>query len=61
MAQTTKNAERLRAEMAEPRRADDERRVSFELQIADAKNVKAARALLVDFNDDIDKLKAGEP
>lgn len=49
------------AEMNELRRRDDEERVGFELQIAGARNVKAARALLPDYDNDINKLKAAEP
>ena len=60
-AKTAEGAERLRAEMDELRRKGDEERVGFELQIAGARNVKAARALLPDYDNDIDKLKAAEP
>lgn len=60
-AKTAEAAERLRAEMDELRRRGDEERVGFELQIAGARNVKAARALLADYDDDIDKLRAAEP
>ena len=60
-AKTAENAEKLRAEMDELRRRGDEERVGFELQLAGARNVKAARALLPDYENDIDKLKAAEP
>jgi hypothetical protein len=60
-ARTAESAERLRAEMDELRRKGDEERVGFELQIAGARNVKAARALLADHDNDIDKLRAAEP
>ncbi|WP_270573704.1 hypothetical protein [Candidatus Collinsella stercoripullorum] len=60
-AKTAENAEKLRAEMDELRRQGDEQRIGFELQIAGARNVKAARALLADYDNDIDKLKAAEP
>ncbi|HJA27961.1 MAG TPA: hypothetical protein IAA15_00065 [Candidatus Olsenella pullicola] len=60
-AKTAEGAERLRAEMDELRRKGDEERVGFELQLAGARNVKAARALLADHDDDIEKLKAAEP
>ena len=60
-AKTAEAAERLRAEMDELRRRGDEERVGFELQIAGARNVKAARVLLADHDDDIEKLKAAEP
>lgn len=35
--------------------------MGFEPQMAGARNVKAARALLADYDNDIDKLKAAEP
>ena len=60
-AQTAEGAEALRKEMDELRRRGDEERVGFELQLAGARNVKAARALLPDYDNDIDKLKAAEP
>ena len=60
-AKTAENAEKLRAEMDELRRRGDEERVGFELQLAGARNVKAVRALLPDYDNDIDKLKAAEP
>lgn len=60
-AKTAEGAEKLRAEMDELRRKGDEERVGFELQLAGARNIKAARALLADYENDIDKLKAAEP
>ena len=60
-AKTAEGAERLRAEMDELRRQGEEQRVGFELQMAGARNVKAARALLADYEGDVEKLKAGEP
>lgn len=60
-AKTAENAEKLRAEMDELRRRGDEERVGFELQLAGARNVKAVWALLPDYDNDIDKLKAAEP
>ena len=60
-AKTAESAERLRAEMDELRRKGDEERVGFGLQLAGARNVKAARALLTDHDNDIEKLKAAEP
>lgn len=60
-AKTAESAERLRTEMDELRRQCEEQRVGFELQMAGARNVKAARALLADYDNDIDKLKAAEP
>ena len=60
-AKTAEGAEKLRAEMDELRRKGDEERVGFELRLAGAKNVKAARALLADHDNDVQKLKAAEP
>lgn len=60
-AKTAEGAEKLRAEMDELRRRGDEERVGFGLQLAGARNVKAARALLPDHDNDIEKLKAAEP
>ena len=60
-AKTAEGAEALRAEMDELRRRGDEERVGFELQLAGARNVKAARALLPDHDDDVEKLRAAEP
>ena len=60
-SKTAEAAEKLRAEMDELRRAGDEQRVAFELQMAGARNVKAAKALLADHGNDIEKLKAAEP
>ena len=60
-SKTAEGAEALCKEMDELRRKGDEERVGFELTIAGARNVKAARALLGDYDNDIDKLKAAEP
>lgn len=60
-AKTAEGAEALRRELDELRRKGDEERVGFELQLAGARNVKAARALLADHDNDVDKLKAAEP
>lgn len=60
-AKTADAAERLRAEMDELRRQGDAQRVSFELQLAGARNVKAATALLSNYDGDMEKLKGAEP
>lgn len=60
-AKTAESAEKLRAEMDELRRQGEEQRVSFELTIAGVRNVKAATALLPDYDNDIERLKAAEP
>lgn len=60
-AKTAESAKKLRAEMDELRRQGEEQRVGFELQMAGARNAKAAKALLPDYDNDIEKLKAAEP
>ena len=60
-AKTAEGAEKLRAEMDELRRKGDEERVGFELQLAGARNVKAARALLADHAGDVEKVWAAAP
>lgn len=60
-AKTAESAEKLRREMDELRRQGEEQRVSFELAMAGARNVKAATALLPDYDNDIEKLKTAEP
>lgn len=60
-AKTAESAEKLRTEIDELRRRGDEERVGFELQLAGARNVKAAKALLADHDNDIEKLKEAEP
>ena len=47
--------------MEELRHQGEEQRVGFELQMAGARNVKAARALLADYEGDVEKLKTAEP
>lgn len=60
-AKTAESAEKLRAEIDELRRQGEEQRVSFGLAMAGARNVKAATALLSDYDGDVEKLKAAEP
>lgn len=60
-AKMAESAEALRKEMDELRRQGEEQRVGFELQMAGARNAKAARALLPDFEGDVEKLRAAEP
>lgn len=59
IAEAAKTAES--AEIDELRRQGEEQRVGFELQMAGARNVKAAQALLADHDNGIDKLKEAEP
>ena len=60
-SKTAEGTEKLRAEMDELRRQGEEQKAAFELTIAGARNVKAATALLPDYDNDIEKLKAAEP
>ena len=49
------------AETAELKAQGESDRIDFELQLAGVRNVKAARALLADHDNDVDKLKEAEP
>ncbi len=60
-AKNAETAEQLRGEIASLKQQSADERVDFSLQLAGCRNVKAARAVLPDYEDDIDKLKAGEP
>lgn len=59
-AKTAESAEKMRKKTDKQRHQGEEQRVGFEPQMAGARNVKAARALLSDYDNDIDKLKAAE-
>lgn len=64
MAEAAKNAEtaeRLRSEIAEPKAQGESDRIDSKLQLAGVRNVKAARAMLSDYDGDADALKAAEP
>lgn len=50
----TDEIEKVRAEAAEER-------VAYELRLAGVRNVKAAKALLADYEGDVSKLREGEP
>ena len=60
-AKSAEAAEALRAEMDELRRQGEEQRVEFELTMAGARSVRAARALLDEHGGDVSKLKEAEP
>ena len=63
MAEAAKNAEtaeQLRGEIAELKAQGESDRINFKLQLAGVRNVKAARALLGDHGNDVDKLKEAE-
>ncbi|MEE8721905.1 MAG: hypothetical protein SOI38_02780 [Eggerthellaceae bacterium] len=60
-AKTAEAAEQLRGEIAELKAQGESDRIDFKLQLAGVRNVKAARALLSDHGNDVDKLKEAEP
>lgn len=60
-AKNAETAEQLRGEIASLKQQSADERVDFSLQLAGCRNVKAARAVLPDYEGDIDRLKAGEP
>lgn len=60
-AKNAETAEKLRGEIAELKAQGESDRIDFKLQLAGVRNVKAARALLGDHGNDVDKLKEAEP
>ena len=60
-AKNTETAEQLRGEIAELKAQGESDRIDFKLQLAGVRNVKAARTLLADHGNDVDKLKEAEP
>lgn len=60
-AKSAEQAEKLSREIAELKQASADERVDFKLQLAGCRNVKAARAVLDDYEGDVDKLKEAEP
>ena len=60
-AKNAETAESLRGEIAELKAKGESDRIDFKLQLAGVRNVKAARALLSDHDNDVDKLKEAEP
>ena len=48
-------------QIAELKAQGESDRIDFKLQLAGVRNVKAARALLADHDNDVDKLKEAEP
>ena len=60
-AKNAETAEQLRGEIAEFKAQGESDRIDFKLQLAGVRNVKAARALLSDHDNDVDKLKEAEP
>ena len=60
-AKNAETAEQLRGEIAELKAQGESDRIDFKLQLAGMRHVKAARALLADHDNDVDKLKEAEP
>ena len=60
-AKNAETAEQLRGEIAELKAQGESDRIDFKLQLAGVRNVKAARALLADHDNEMDKLKKAEP
>ena len=60
-AKNAETAEQLRGKIAELKAQGESDRIDFKLQLAGVRNVKAARAILSDHGNDVDKLKEAEP
>ena len=60
-AKNAETAEQLRGEIAELKAQGESDRIDFKLQLAGVRNVKAARAMLGDYDGDVDALKNAEP
>lgn len=60
-AKNAEAAEALRGEIAELKAQGESDHIDFKLQLAGVRNVKSARAILVDHGGDVDALKAEEP
>ncbi len=60
-AKSAEQAEKLSAEIAELKQASADERIDFFLQLAGCRNVKAARAVLDDYDGGIDKMREAEP
>ena len=60
-AKNEETAEALRGEIAELKAQGESDRIDFRLQLAGVRNVKAARAILADHDNDVVKLKEAEP
>ena len=60
-SKTVESAEALARQIEELKASADEERVGFELRLAGARSVTAARALLAEHGGDVAKLKEAEP
>ena len=61
VAEAARSAEALRSEIEAVKAAAADERVEYELKLAGARSVKAARALLDEHEDDVAALKEAEP
>ena len=60
-AKNAETAEQLRNQIAELKAQGESDRIDIKLQLAGVRNVKAARAVLADHDNDLAKLKDAEP
>lgn len=60
-AKSAEQAQKLSNEIAELKKASADERLDFALQLAGCRNVKAARAVLDDYEGDISKMREAEP
>lgn len=60
-AKTVESAKALTEQIKALKAANDKERIGFDLKIAGARNVTAAKALLAEHGSDVAKLKAAEP
>lgn len=60
-AKSAQTADELRAQIAELKAQGESDRIDFALQLAGARNLKAARAVLADHDGDVEALVAAEP
>ena len=60
-AKLVETADALRNEIAELKAQGESDRIDFRPQLAGVRNVKAARAILADHDNDVDALKEAEP
>jgi uncharacterized coiled-coil protein SlyX len=58
---SAETAEELRQQIAELKAQGESDRVDFQLRLAGVRNVKAARAVLDDYEGDVEALRAAEP
>lgn len=60
-AKSAETADELRAQIAELKAQGESDRIDFSLRLAGVRNVKAARAVLDDYEGDVEALRSAEP